>query len=58
MTFIQQHPNSPYWGDTLSFTPMGEHVLVVGDSQMLMMTKDDARVEWRQNAAQGWHRLA
>ena len=57
MTYIQQHPNAPYFGETVSFTPMGDQVLVVADSQMLMMTRDDARIEWRQNAAQGWIRL-
>ena len=57
MTYIQQHPNVPYFGETVSFTPMGDHVLVVADSQMLTMTRDDARIEWRQNAAQGWIRL-
>jgi len=56
-TYIQQHPNAPYFGETVSFTPMGDHVLVVADSQMLTMTRDDARIEWRQNAAQGWIRL-
>jgi len=37
---------------------MGDQVLVIADSQMLMMTREDARSEWRQNAAQGWQRLA
>ena len=58
MIFKQQHPNAPYFGETVSFTPMGDHVLVVTDSRMHMMTREDARVEWRQNAAQGWKRLA
>ena len=58
MTYIQQHPNAPYFGETVSFTPMGDHVLVVADSQMIMMTREDARSEWSQNAAQGWQRLA
>jgi len=58
MTYIQQHPNVPYFGDTVSFTPMGDQIMVIADSQMLMMTKEDARNEWRQNQAQGWHRLA
>ena len=58
MIFKQQHPNAPYFGDTISFTPMGDHVLVITDSRMHMMTREDARVEWRQNATQGWKRLA
>ena len=58
MTYIQQHPNAPYFGEMVSFTPMGDHVLVVADSQMVMMTREDARAEWRQNAGQGWQRLA
>ena len=59
MTYIQQHPNTPYFGETVSFTPFGDsHVLVIADSQMIMMTTEDAREEWRQNAAQGWQRLA
>ena len=58
MTYIQQHPNAPYFGETVSFTPIGDQVLVIADSQMLMMTREDARAEWRQNAGQGWQRLA
>jgi len=58
MTYIQQHPNAPYFGDTVSFTPMGDQIMVIADSQMLMMTKEDARCEWLQNQAQGWNRLA
>ena len=58
MTYIQQHPNAPYLGETVSFTPIGDQVLVIADSQMLMMTREDARAEWRQNAGQGWQRLA
>ena len=58
MTFIQQHPNTPYFGETVTFTPMGEtHVLVIADSQMLMMTREDARSEWAQNRDQGWQRI-
>lgn len=58
MTFIQQHPNAPYFGETVSFTPMSEtHVLVCADSQMVMMTREDARSEWAQNRDQGWHRI-
>jgi hypothetical protein len=37
---------------------MGDHVLVIADSQMVMMTREDARIEWAQNAHQGWKRLA
>ena len=59
MTYIQKHPNAPHFGSTVSFTPFGDsHVLVVADSEMVMMTRDAARSEWRQNAAQGWQRLA
>ena len=57
MTFIQQHPNAPYFGDTVTFTPMGDHVLVIADSQMVMMTREDARIEWAQNQHQGWIRI-
>ena len=58
MTYIQQHPNAPHFGDTVSFTPMGDQIMVIADSQMLMMSREDARCEWLQNQAQGWHRLA
>lgn len=58
MTFIQQHPNAPYFGETVTFTPMGDdHILVIADSQMVMMTREDARIEWAQNRDQGWHRI-
>ena len=57
MTFIQQHPNAPYFGETVTFTPMGDHVLVIADSQMVMMTREDARIEWAQNRDQGWNRI-
>ena len=57
MTFIQQHPHAPYFGDTVTFTPMGDHVLVIADSQMVMMTREDARIEWAQNQHQGWIRI-
>lgn len=57
MTFIQQHPNAPYFGETVTFTPMGDHVLVIADSQMVMMTREDARIEWAQNQHQGWIRI-
>ena len=56
--FIQQHPNHPHWGEVITYTLMGDQVLVIADSQMLMMTREDARSEWRQNASQGWQRLA
>jgi len=36
---------------------MGDYVLVVADSQMLMMTREDACIEWAQNRDQGWHRI-
>ena len=57
VTFIQQHPNAPYFGETVTFTPMGDHVLVIADSQMVMMTREDARIEWAQNRDQGWQRI-
>lgn len=55
--FAQQHPNHEAWGDTVTYTPMGNHVLVISDQQMIMMTRESARDEWRQNAAQGWRRI-
>ena len=58
MTFIQQHPNAPHFGYTVSFTPMGgDKVLVITDTDQHSLTLQDARAEWRQNAAQGWERL-
>jgi hypothetical protein len=58
-TYIQQHPNYPHWGYTVSFTPTDNgRVLVITDTEYISMSKADARYEWRQNAAQGWKRLA
>ena len=59
MTFLQQHPNYPHFGHTVSFTPTTDgRVLVITDTEYVNMSKEDARIEWRQNAAQGWKRLA
>ena len=58
MIFKQQHPNAPYFGGTVSFTPTTDgRVLVITDTEYVNMSKEDARVEWRQNAAQGWKRV-
>ena len=57
-TYIQQHPNYPHWGYTISYTPQKDgRILVITDTELLSMSKEDARIEWSQNAAQGWKRL-
>ena len=57
-TFIQQHPNYPHWGYTVSYTPTDDgRILMITDTEYLSVSKEDARIEWRQNAAQGWIRL-
>ena len=57
-TFIQQHPNYPHWGYTVSYTPTDDgRILLITDTEYLSVSKEEARIEWRQNAAQGWIRL-
>ena len=57
-TYIQQHPNYPHWGYTVSYTPTDDgRILMITDTEHLSVSKEDARIEWRQNAAQGWIRL-
>ena len=57
-TFIQQHPNYPHFGYTVSFTPTVDgRILMITDTEHLSVSKEEARIEWRQNAAQGWIRL-
>ena len=57
-TFIQQHPNYPHFGYIVSFTPNDDgRILMITDPEYLSVSKEDARIEWRQNAAQGWIRL-
>jgi len=55
--FAQQHPNHDAWGDTVTYTLVGDQVLVITDQQMIVMTREDARVEWAQNQHQGWRRI-
>ena len=57
-TYIQQHPNYPHFGYTVSFTPTDDgRILMITDTEHLSVSKEEARIEWRQNAAQGWIRL-
>ena len=57
-TFIQQHPNYPHGGYTVSYTLTDDgRILMITDTEHLSVSKEDARIEWRQNAAQGWIRL-
>ena len=57
-TYIQQHPNYPHFGYTVSFTPTDDgRILMITDTEHLSVSKEEARIEWRQNAAQGWKRL-
>ena len=57
-TFIQQHPNYPHWGYTVSYTPTDDgRILMITDTEYLVVSKEEARIEWHQNAAQGWIRL-
>ena len=57
-TYIQQHPNYPHWGYAVSYTPTDDgRILMITDTEYLSVSKEEARIEWRQNAAQGWKRL-
>jgi hypothetical protein len=57
-TYIQQHPNYPHFGYAVSFTPTDDgRILMITDTEYLSVSKEEARIEWRQNAAQGWIRL-
>ena len=57
-TYIQQHPNYPHFGYVVSFTPTDDgRILMITDTEHQSVSKEEARIEWRQNAAQGWIRL-
>ena len=57
-TYIQQHPNYPHWGYTVSYTPTDDgRILLITDTECLSVSKEEARIEWRQNARTGWIRL-
>ena len=57
-TYIQKHPNYPHFGYVVSFTPTDDgRILMITDTEHQSVSKEEARIEWRQNAAQGWIRL-
>jgi hypothetical protein len=54
-TVVQVHPNHPAWGYVVSFTPTADgRVLMITDTDQNWISETDAKVEFEQNAAQGW----